>query len=135
MRQITEVLRLAAQGLSCRQIGRSVGISASTVQGYRKRAQAAGVSWPLPDDLDEVVLEERLFRRSADESRPGRPEPDWLEVHREHKRGKHVTLQLLHLEYKQAHPDGLSYAHRCSYALSSAPALAPSAARSAWSEW
>jgi len=27
-------------------------------------------------------------------------------VHREHKRGKHVTLQLLHLEYKQAYPDG-----------------------------
>ena len=34
MRQITEVLRLAAQGLSFRQIGQSVGISASTVQGY-----------------------------------------------------------------------------------------------------
>jgi DNA-binding CsgD family transcriptional regulator len=32
MRQITEVLRLAAQGLSCRQLGQSVGISASTVQ-------------------------------------------------------------------------------------------------------
>lgn len=45
MRQITEVLRLAAQGLSCRQIGHSVGISRSTVQGYLKRAQAASVSW------------------------------------------------------------------------------------------
>ena len=39
---------------------------------------------------------------SADEYRPGWPEPDWLEVHREQKRGKHVTLQLLHLEY--SHP-------------------------------
>ena len=35
MRQITEVLRLAAQGLSYRQIGQSVGISASTVQASR----------------------------------------------------------------------------------------------------
>jgi hypothetical protein len=61
MRQITEVLRLAAQSLSCRHIGQSVGISASTVQGYLKRAQAAGVSWPLPDDLDAGALEERLF--------------------------------------------------------------------------
>ena len=52
MRQITEVLRLAAQGLSYRQIGQSVGISASTIQGYLERAQAAGLSWPLPDDLD-----------------------------------------------------------------------------------
>jgi hypothetical protein len=33
MRQITEVLRLAAQGFSCRQIGQSVGISASDGPG------------------------------------------------------------------------------------------------------
>jgi FixJ family two-component response regulator len=52
MRQITEVLRLAAQGLSCRQIAQSVGISASTAQGYLKRAREAGLSWPLPDDVD-----------------------------------------------------------------------------------
>jgi transposase len=115
MRQITEVLRLAAQGLSCRQIGQSVGISASTVQGYLKRAQAAGVSWPLPDDLDAGALEERLFTRSADQYRPGRPEPDWLEVHRERKQGKHVTLQLLWLEYKQAHPDGWGYTQFCAH--------------------
>jgi len=115
MRQITEVLRLAAQGLSCRQIGQSVGISASTVQGYLKRAQAAGVSWPLPDELDAGAIEERLFTRSADEYRSGRPEPDWLEVHRERTQGKHVTLQLLWLEYRQAQPDGLGYTQFCAH--------------------
>ncbi len=115
MRRITEVLRLAAQGLSYRQIGQSVGISASTVQGYLHRAQSAGVSWPLPDDLDYSVLEERLFKRSEEEMRPGRPEPDWLDVHRERKRGKHVTLQLLHLEYKAIHPDGLGYTQFCTH--------------------
>ena len=113
MRQITEVLRLAGQGLSCRQIGQSVGISASTVQGYLKRAQAAGVSWPLPEALDAGALEERLFVRSADEYRPGRPEPEWLEVHRERTQGKHVTLQLLWLEYRQACPDGWGYTQFC----------------------
>ena len=46
MRQITEVLRLNAQGLSYRQVGQSVGISASTVQGYLERAQRVGLSWP-----------------------------------------------------------------------------------------
>ena len=45
MRQITEVLRLNAQGLSYRQIAQSVGISASTVQSYLERAQRAGLSW------------------------------------------------------------------------------------------
>jgi transposase len=115
MRQITEVLRLAAQGLSCRQIGQSVGISPSTVQGYLKRAQAAGVSWPLPDDVDAVVLEERLFKREVDAYRPGRPEPDWLDVHRERKQGKHVTLQLLWLEYRQVHADGWGYTQFCAH--------------------
>ena len=115
MRRISEVLRLAAQGLSYRQIGQSVEISPSTIQSYVKRAQAAGLSWPLPDDLDANALEERLFKRDEDANRPGRPEPDWLAVHRERKKNKHVTLQLLHLEYKQAHPDGLGYTQFCAH--------------------
>ena len=113
MRQITEVLRLAAQGLSYRQIGQSLNVSPSTVQGYVKRAQRVGLSWPLPDDLDGFALEERLFTRSEEELQPGRPEPDWLEVHRQRKRAKHVTLQLLWLEYKEANPEGLSYTQFC----------------------
>src|SRR5207244_7503254 len=113
MRQITEVLRLNAQGLSYRQIAQSIGISASTVQSYLERAQRAGLSWPLPVDLDDAAIEARLFTRTEEELRPGRPEPDWLEVHRQRKRGKHVTLQLLHLEYKAVHPEGLSYTQFC----------------------
>jgi transposase len=113
MRQITEVLRLNAQELSYRQIALSVGISASTVQSYFERAERAGLSWPLPDDVDDAALEARLFTRTEEEIRPGRPEPNWLEVHRERKRGKHVTLQLLHLEYKTEHPEGLSYTQFC----------------------
>src|SRR5205809_6002316 len=100
-----EVLRLAAQGLSYRQIGQRIGISASTIQGYVKRAQSAGLSWPLPNDVDALALEARLFKRGEEEYRPGRPAPDWLEGHHERTRGKHVTLQLLWLEYKRDHPD------------------------------
>src|SRR5437660_2757079 len=113
MRQITEVLRLNAQGLSYRQIAQSVGISASTVQSYLERAERAGVSWPLPVDLDDAAIEAQLFTRTEEELRAGRPEPDWLEVHRQRKRGKHVTLQLLHFEYKAVHPEGLSYTQFC----------------------
>jgi transposase len=115
MRHISEVLRLAAHGLSQDEISRSVSISRTSVHNYLERAQRAGLSWPLPEDLDAATLEERLFRRSAEASRPGRPEPNWLEVHREHKRGKHVTLQLLWLEYKQAHPDGWGYTQFCAH--------------------
>jgi DNA-binding response OmpR family regulator len=115
MRRITEVLRLAAQGLSYRQIAHSVGISASTVQGYLMRAQRAGVSWPLSSDVDAAALEAQLFKRPEEAHRRGRPEPDWLQVHRERTRGKHVTLQLLWLEYKREHPDGWGYTQFCGH--------------------
>jgi transposase len=65
MRQITEVLRLNAQGLSYRQISQSVGISASTVQSYLERAQRAGLSWPLPSDVDDAALESLLCTQQA----------------------------------------------------------------------
>ena len=115
MRQISEVLRLAAQHLSYAQIAQSVGISRTSVHNYLQRARQAGLSWPLPEELDAAAIEARLFTRSEEASRPGRPEPDWLEVHREHKRGKHVTLQLLHLEYKAVHPDGWGYTQFCTH--------------------
>jgi transposase len=70
MRQVGEVLRLNAQGFSYRRIGQSVGISASTVQGYLERAQQAGLSWPLPDELDDAAIEALLFKRSEEELRP-----------------------------------------------------------------
>src|SRR5260370_13083485 len=119
MRRIMEVLRLAAQGLSYRQISQSLGIGASTIQGYVKRAQNAGLSWPLPDDVDALALEARLFKRGEEEYRSGRPQPDWLEAHRERKRGKHVTLHMLWLESKPAnpapcgHPQCLAQYHPC----------------------
>lgn len=115
MRHIDEVLRLSAQGLSQHEISRSVGISRTSVRNYLERAQRAGLSWPLPENLDSAALEGQLFKRSADEYRPGRPEPNWLEVHHDHKRGKHVTLQLLWLEYKQAHPNGWGYTQFCAH--------------------
>ena len=60
MRKIKDVLRLHAAGRSARQIGPSVGVSRSTVADYLRRAEVAGLSWPLPDGLDEEALERRL---------------------------------------------------------------------------
>ncbi|HEX4214323.1 MAG TPA: IS21 family transposase, partial [Candidatus Dormibacteraeota bacterium] len=88
MRHIREVLRLSAAGLSRRRISESTGTPPTTIHEYLQRAAAAGLSWPLPDDLDDEELEARLFKRSEEECRPGRPEPDWAEVQREMKRKK-----------------------------------------------
>ncbi len=62
MRKIKEVLRLHYEkGLSARQIARSLDIGRSTVQDYLRRAEQAGLHWPLPPELDEASLEHRLF--------------------------------------------------------------------------
>jgi len=55
MRKIKEVLRLHCEnGFSARQIAKSLDISRSTIREYLDRAKRAGVSWPLPLELDEV---------------------------------------------------------------------------------
>ena len=83
MRKIRDVLRLHGHAhLSRRQIARSLGLAHSTVCDYLYRAQAAGLSWPLPDELNEAALERLLFPKPAP-SRRARPQPNWAEVDRE----------------------------------------------------
>ncbi len=99
MRRIREVLRLKHElRRSPREIARSLGIANSTVSDYARRASAAGLSWPLPEGLDDAALEAALFPPPP--SRVCRPEPDWDRVHRELQRQKGVTLELLWLEYR-----------------------------------
>jgi hypothetical protein len=57
MRKIEDVLRLHAQGFSTRRMSLATGVGKTTVIEYLRRARAAGVSWPLPEGLDEATLE------------------------------------------------------------------------------
>jgi transposase len=113
MRKIGEVLRLKAAGLSIAEIARSAGLGRTTVYEYLGRAEAAGLSWPLPAELDAGQLEARLFPPPSAERFARRPVPDWREVHRELKRGRHVTLRLLWLEWREDQPDGWGYSQFC----------------------
>jgi transposase len=113
MRQIKEVLRLKwAGGLSDRQIAQSLSVSRPTVAEYVRRAQAAGLSWPLPETLDDTALERLLFPAAPAPPPGARLVPDWSTVHRELKR-KGVTLFLLWQEYKAATPEGFQYSWFC----------------------
>ena len=112
MRKIREVLRLYfAAALSIRAIAHSLGTSPSTVGEYLRRAKVAGVSWPVPEAIDDAGLERRLFP-ALPSSHTSRPLPEWSEVRRE-LRGKNVTLSLLWQEYKAIHPEGLQYSRFC----------------------
>lgn len=113
MRKVRQVLRLAWEaGLGKREIARSLSLSPTTVAEYLRRAAAAGLSWPLPDSLDDSQLEARLFPVLPKGQKDRRPLPDWPAVHREYKR-KGVTLALLWKEYKAIHPEGLQYSQFC----------------------
>jgi len=113
MRKIQEVLRLKwKSGLSTRAIARSCSISPTTVSEYVRRAQAAGLSWPLPEALDEDQLYQMLFLKPAPASERVIPQPDWKTIHKELRR-KSVTRRLLWLEYREAHPDGYGYSYFC----------------------
>lgn len=112
MRQVREVLRLRwAGGCSVRQTALRCGVSRPAVDEYVRRAERAGLSWPLPPELDDAGLERVLFPLAPPLS-PARPLPDYATVHRELK-GKGVTLMLLWEEYKQQSPEGLQYSQYC----------------------
>ena len=115
MRQIKELLRLKHEhGLSVRQIARSCGLPVSTVGDYLKRAQEAGLSWPLPEELTEEQLLASCLGSAAPAAAdpPAKALPDWKEIHQELRR-KGVTLQLLWNEYHQIHPEGYAYSRFC----------------------
>ena len=114
MRTIKEVLRLKFEaGLSQRQISRSLKIGLGTVSLHLNRAKAAGLSWPLPEAMDDASLERSLFTESPPPVRSGHIELDYASMHEELKR-KGVTKQLLWEEYKQIHGEsGYQYSQYC----------------------
>jgi transposase len=115
MRKLKEVLRLRYElGLGQRQIARSCSIGQGTVSEYLKRAQTAGIGWPLPEGWDDRQLAEALVGptpRRIYENR--KPTPDFAHLHEELQRHPHLTLQLAWEEYRQAHPDGYAYSRFC----------------------
>lgn len=124
MRRIREVLRLKFEGLSHRTIARSCGVGVGTVSEYVRRARSAGVSWPLPAELDEAGLEAKLFPAAEPVGRE-RARPDCIHVHAELKRTG-VTLQLLWEEYRGGDPEGYGYSQFCEYYRRWASQLKPS---------
>jgi transposase len=111
MRQLRDVLRLKYDTkLPQRAIARACGVGLGTVTTYLQRATTAGLTWPLPDDLDDAALEARLFRRPT--LATDRVVPTWTDLHQELKKPG-VTLMLLWQEYRAAHPGGYAYSQFC----------------------
>ena len=112
MRQIREMLRQANEGRSHREIGASLGVGASTVSKTRSRARSAGLDWAGVQAVSDEDLETRLYGKPRGAREQSAAEPDCAWIHLERQK-KGVTLELLHMEYVQKHPEGVKYTSFC----------------------
>ena len=113
MRMIKEVLRLHHScGLSHRKISQALGCSVTSAGEYLRRAKAAGLSWPLPEELDDGKLNEMLFPVVPARKGKEQAQPDCIYIHEE-LRKKGVTLVQLWTEYREANPNGYGLSQYC----------------------
>jgi transposase len=113
MEKALELFRLKYEfHLSNRKIAIACHISHSTVRDHLRRFQQASLPWPLPSDMTEQQLGERLFPPKEQRVKPARPLPDWASLDYQLAR-KHVTLQLLWEEYRRDHPEGYERSRFC----------------------
>lgn len=111
VRQIRNVLKLRYENkMPQREIARVCGIGNGTVAECLRRAQEAGLEWPLPADLTDEGLEQRLYPSISAASVLAKP--DFASIHLELSRPG-VTLQLLWVEYREVHPQGYGYSRFC----------------------
>lgn len=114
MRKTREILRLKwVLHRSNRETARSLGISAGAVSATVVRARAQGLDWDAVTQLSDEQLETLLYGAKRE---PGKqrslPDPSWM--YRELRRPG-VTLELLHLEYLERHPEGYRYTAFCDH--------------------
>ena len=113
MRKFKEVLRLKYEHhLTNRKIAKSCAMSHVTVGKYLDLAKQAEITWPLPYDINDSQLAQRLYANVSRHPSDKPVMPSMAYLFQEMKR-KHVTLQLLWFEYKQGRPDGYQDSYFC----------------------
>ena len=115
MSKVIEILRLKfGEKRSEREIALSIGAGKTTVHDVIVKANAANITWPLPEGWSESDARRALFPGLAGPKEAVRPLPDWAVVRKELLR-KGVTLVLLWEEYKEEHPQGYGLTQFCQY--------------------
>lgn len=113
MRKTREILYLKWVGARRhRQIAESLKVSVGVVSQVVQRAKVAGLEWSGVEALSEAELESALYGTTSRKLRAPLPDPKYLNAE---LRKAGVTLQLLHLEYLEQHPDGYRYTQFCDH--------------------
>ena len=112
MRQIREILRQKwTLGRTHRQVAEGLRVGLGTVSTVERRARAADLDWGQVETLTDEGLEARVYGPPTPPTHH-RAVPDCAYLHAE-RRKPGVTLELLHLEYLEQHPDGYRYTQFC----------------------
>ena len=91
-----------------------LNISPGTVANYLKKANELGLNqWPIPEDKQQnTFFNTKLKRFSTRKKR--HPTPDWLNINKDLKQHKHLTLQLVFDELlEKVGEPYYSYSHFC----------------------
>ena len=96
MTKYREILRLHSQGIASRSIAESLKCSRNTIKKVLERAVEENIHWPLPDDMSDRQLEQKLFGKRVKSQM--RKMPDFEYIHQEMAHSG-VTLSLLWNEY------------------------------------
>ena len=114
MRKTREILRQRwVLGRSYREVRDQLGVSLGASSRAVRRAEKVGLDWGQVEELSDEALEHRIY---GVDPAPGaeRPKPDCAYLHVERKRVG-VTLELLHIEYLEQHPNGYRYTQFCQH--------------------
>ena len=111
MRKVRKILQFHFdEGRSARAIATHCGLARRSVGQTLERFAASGLNWPEAAGMDDAALEAALY--PARQVRPADEDVDWAAVERDLS-GRGVTLKLLWEEWRETHPDGMSYVTWC----------------------
>ena len=96
MTKYREILRLYSQRISSRDIAASLKCSRNTIRAVITRTAEEGITWPLPDQMTDRVLEQALFGKQSKGQKYKMPDLEY--IHQELAKNG-VTLTLLWNEY------------------------------------
>ncbi len=111
MVKIREILRLKSLGIGIRATASSCNCSRNTVHDVLERAGLTGLSWPIPEEMDDAKLFQLLYSAASTPAHR-KPEPDYKYIHRELQR-PHVNLRILWIEYKEKTPNDVETVQFC----------------------
>jgi transposase len=110
--KIVEILRMSELGVSHRKIAGSAGCGKTTISRVLKICQENGISHEAAKQMSEAELHAAMYPESMEAKRQA-PQPYWAAIHEQMVKHPNLNLQFIWEEYREQHPEGISYSWFC----------------------